>query len=143
MGAAVTGAPWCPGEPNNKNGDEACGALLTICSGDGDGAALVNDFPCSRPLRVLCAFEAPAECLEASNWTLLPAQSGPGGGCAHWVGALAYSDLGPRGLAVLDFQQNACAAFNAFQFIWKPAILERCINQALYLKDLIRTGPSA
>jgi hypothetical protein len=82
-GAAASGAPWCPGEPNNKNGDEACAALLTVCSG---ATALVNDFPCSRALRVLCAFDAPSECPE--SWALQPTQGGPSSSrCTQQVSA--------------------------------------------------------
>jgi hypothetical protein len=80
-GAAAGNIRWCPGEPNNKNGEEGCAALLTACSDS--STALVNDFPCSRALRVLCAFEAATECPE--SWTLFPSQGSPGGSCKQQV----------------------------------------------------------
>ncbi len=62
-GAQVGGTPWCPGEPNNKDGNENCAALVTICS---SGAALVNDYPCGLPLRVVCAVDAAPECSQTA-----------------------------------------------------------------------------
>jgi hypothetical protein len=59
-GAPVGGIAWCPAEPNNKDGIEGCAALVTVCSSS--GAALVNDYPCSWPLRVVCAVDAAPEC---------------------------------------------------------------------------------
>ncbi len=68
--AASSGAvPWCPGEPNNRDGGEACAALL-VCSGS--GAALANDFPCSRALRFLCALDAAPECSGGSGSSSAP-----------------------------------------------------------------------
>jgi hypothetical protein len=54
-GTTLNYVPWCPGEPNYKYGTESCTNLLTYCGG---GSALVNDYDCSRPLRVLCAFQS-------------------------------------------------------------------------------------
>ena len=54
----VATIPWCPNEPNNKGGDEACTSLLTGCSAA--GTALVNDEKCERPLYPLCSVESKA-----------------------------------------------------------------------------------
>ena len=58
-GAPLNYVPWCPGEPNFSNGIEGCASMLTLCT-PGASTALVNDYDCSRPLRVLCAYEASA-----------------------------------------------------------------------------------
>jgi hypothetical protein len=77
--AQVGSIPWCPGEPNNKDGSEGCAALVTVCSSS--GAALVNDYPCGWPLRVLCAIDAAPECSQA------PVQYGwDHSGCTQPVG---------------------------------------------------------
>ena len=49
--------PWCPGEPNYLAQDERCANLMTGCPGAG-GAALVNDYMCDKPIRVLCVYES-------------------------------------------------------------------------------------
>ena len=61
-GASVPASalPWCPGEPNNKDGAERCTSLLTTCVQSGQAAA--NDFACDGQLAgVLCAFQS-ADC---------------------------------------------------------------------------------
>ena len=60
-GAPLNNVPWCPNEPNYRDGTETCTNLLTYCGG---GSALVNDYDCSRPLRVLCAIPAGDGCSE-------------------------------------------------------------------------------
>ena len=59
--SSIPATAWCPGEPNNKGGVEACSGLVTACVQQG-GSALVNDYDCSQRLRVVCAFDAPSEC---------------------------------------------------------------------------------
>jgi hypothetical protein len=49
--------PWCPDEPNDRFSSESCSSLLTSCSADG-ATALVNDYACDKPLRVLCMVES-------------------------------------------------------------------------------------
>jgi hypothetical protein len=61
--------PWCSGEPNNRNGNEGCASLLTVCAPA--GSAAVNDMPCAEPVRVMCA--VPNDCSSGGN---------PSGGCA-------------------------------------------------------------
>jgi hypothetical protein len=53
---AVTGAevPWCPNEPNNAGGAEACVVLSSNC---GNGASGTNDVQCASPYGVLCSVE--------------------------------------------------------------------------------------
>jgi hypothetical protein len=55
-GTAAEPIPWCPNNPNNHNldGEETCTTMMTFCSPS--GGALVNDYPCHYPLRVLCAY---------------------------------------------------------------------------------------
>ncbi len=57
--------PWCPEEPNSLAGDENCAALLTACAGTDGGSGALNDYSCSKPLRVVCSFpsETCGECL--------------------------------------------------------------------------------
>jgi hypothetical protein len=50
---AKSSIPWCPNEPNFKNGREGCTTMLTFCTND--GTAAVNDLDCDKPLRVMCA----------------------------------------------------------------------------------------
>jgi hypothetical protein len=57
-GSGGAALPWCPGEPNNKQGGENCAAMLTACTAGRAGAA-VNDYPCDELLRVMCAFTSP------------------------------------------------------------------------------------
>jgi hypothetical protein len=72
--------PWCPGEPNNKDGVERCTSLLNTCVQSG---AAANDFPCDWQLGgVLCAFPSTA-CGEARSWTDAPACSSAQRSAAH------------------------------------------------------------
>jgi hypothetical protein len=109
-GAAASGARWCPGEPNNLGGGggggggEGCAALLTVCSSS--GAALANDLPCSRALRVLCAFEAPAECVE--SWVLYPSQGSPSS-CTQQAGGAGCPELMACSLRWLPLQRLGCS----------------------------------
>ena len=57
----VASIPWCPGEPNSRESNETCTALLTGCSTG--GSALLNDDYCDRPLYPVCSV-ASAECGE-------------------------------------------------------------------------------
>jgi hypothetical protein len=54
----LSNLPWCPYEPNNnsKDGEEACSNLLTGCANTGE--ALLNDFACHKPARVVCSFDS-------------------------------------------------------------------------------------
>ncbi len=60
----LSGLPRCPNEPNNnvKDGTESCSNLLTGCSDSGQ--ALLNDFACDKPARVLCALPEAPQCGE-------------------------------------------------------------------------------
>jgi hypothetical protein len=75
----VGSTPWCPNEPNNRDATEICAALVTACSPS--GAALVNDYPCSWPLRVLCAVDGAPECSGggSGSYPSAPAQASPSG----------------------------------------------------------------
>jgi hypothetical protein len=65
--------PWCPDEPNNRFSGEGCSSLLTSCSANG-ATALVNDYACDKPLRVLCMVES-EECALGERPQLLAAWS--------------------------------------------------------------------
>ena len=60
----LSNLPWCPNEPNDnfKDGTESCANLLTGCAST--GAALLNDFACDKPARVVCALPEAPECGE-------------------------------------------------------------------------------
>ncbi len=60
----LSSLPWCPNEPNNndKDGPERCANLLTKCATSGQ--ALLNDFACNKPARVLCALPSSSKCGE-------------------------------------------------------------------------------
>jgi hypothetical protein len=79
-GAQVGSIPWCPGEPNNKDAAENCAALLTVCSSP--GTALVNDYPCGWPLRVVCAVDDAPECIAPGVVPAPTPSNNQGGGSA-------------------------------------------------------------
>ncbi len=72
----LSSLPWCPNEPNNnaKDGAENCANLLTNCATSGQ--ALLNDFACNKPARVLCALPSSSKCSK------LPAEGGLLASCA-------------------------------------------------------------
>jgi hypothetical protein len=63
----LSNVPWCPNEPNDRNGVEGCTSILTHCTPD--GTAAVNDIDCDKPLRVMCAVPSSTTCGECSDLT--------------------------------------------------------------------------
>jgi hypothetical protein len=66
----VSTIPWCPGEPNNLQSNESCSNLMTGCA-PGSPTALVNDYACDKPARVLCMAEGAARCAPGACFAAL------------------------------------------------------------------------